>query len=297
MTKKEYMIPKGYDVVFVSDMFAEDYTGGAELTMEALIEASPFRVFKMHSHSVTPELVAKNTDKYWVLVNFSAVPQAGLIEIATSCKYSIVECDYKFCVYRSPQLHNIKDNEDCTCHERKIGKFIKGLFKRAQYVFFMSATHLQTYIDLFPEMNDWENLRVQYSTWSPAHLDSIRELRENSVKGNKWAVLGGGSWIKNQPYTENYCKENGMEYDVIGGLPYNQFIELLSTYKGLVFLPAGYDTCPRLVVEARLLGLETRVNDYVQHAEEEWFLRKPDELDEFLRQRPEDFWGVLNLTV
>ena len=35
------------DIVFVSDFFVEDLQGGAELTSEALIESSPFSVYKL----------------------------------------------------------------------------------------------------------------------------------------------------------------------------------------------------------------------------------------------------------
>lgn len=298
MIPKEYMVPKNHDIIFVSDMFVEEYTGGAELTMEALIEASPFRIFKMHSSSVTPKLVAENTDKYWVLVNFTQTSHEGLIEIANTCKFSIIECDYKYCVYRSPQLHNIKDNKDCPCKDQPLGKFVKGLMKRAQSVHFMSHTHKQTYVDLFPEMSTWTNLHVQISTWTPEHLDKLATLRKarNEI-GEKWAVLGGGSWIKDQTRTEQFCKDNNLDYEVIGGLPYDKFIEKLATYHGLVFMPAGYDTCPRLVIEAKLLGLKITVNDYVQHAEEDWFTQEVIELEKFLQGRPKHFWDTIDFSV
>ena len=46
-------IPGTCEVVFVSDMFVEDYVGGAELTTQALIDTSPFEVYKLHSRDVT----------------------------------------------------------------------------------------------------------------------------------------------------------------------------------------------------------------------------------------------------
>ena len=38
---KKINIPPEAEVVFVSDMFVEDYVGGAELTSEAIISSSP----------------------------------------------------------------------------------------------------------------------------------------------------------------------------------------------------------------------------------------------------------------
>jgi len=42
-------------IVFVADLFAEDYVGGAELTTEALIEACPFEYVSYHSKEITIE--------------------------------------------------------------------------------------------------------------------------------------------------------------------------------------------------------------------------------------------------
>ena len=50
-------IPEECDIVFVADMFAEDYAGGAELTTQALIDSSPFTVFKLHSKDVSEKML------------------------------------------------------------------------------------------------------------------------------------------------------------------------------------------------------------------------------------------------
>ena len=51
--KLQIKIPPEAKVVFVSDMFVEDYVGGAELTSEALIQSSPFPVYKLRPRIVT----------------------------------------------------------------------------------------------------------------------------------------------------------------------------------------------------------------------------------------------------
>ena len=40
------------DVVFVADMFLEDYGGGAERTTEALFDVAPYKVTKIKSNEV-----------------------------------------------------------------------------------------------------------------------------------------------------------------------------------------------------------------------------------------------------
>ena len=47
--ENQVSIPESAEIVFVADLFSEDYAGGAELTSEALIESSPYEVFKIQS--------------------------------------------------------------------------------------------------------------------------------------------------------------------------------------------------------------------------------------------------------
>ena len=65
--------------------------------------------------------------------------------------------------------------------------------------------------------------------------------------------------------------------------------------KGLCFTPAGADTCPRLVIEAKLLGCELHLNDNVQHSNEDWFNTDDvDKVDSYLRKVPQRFWSYFN---
>jgi len=70
----------------------------------------------------------------------------------------------------------------------------------------------------------------------------------------------------------------------------------LSSAKGLCFKPTGLDTCPRLVIEAKLLGCELELNNNVQHAEEEWFsTTDSNKTIEYLKTRPQHFWNEVNV--
>ena len=296
----EYVIPKQTQVVVVNDFFVSDLQGGAELTTEALVSYSPYQCFKLHSKSVTEELVRANKEKYWILCNYSQVPKEVLIELVQSgVRYSIVEYDYKYCKYRSSHLHELQERKPCDCHLQENGRFVRGLMKRAKTTHFMSYDQMEIYKSLFPDMKVWGNTTVQSSTWTIEHLDKLKSLRENITNvSKKWVVLGGGSWIKNQQATEEYCRSQGISYDVLGNLPYEQFIEKLSSYSCLCFHPMGFDTCPRLVVEAKLLGLYLELNNNVQHAQEEWFKDKSaEEVDAWLRTRGKHFWNLVGFHI
>lgn len=296
----EYFIPKNTQVIFVSDMYVSDYPlGGAELTTEAIIEKSPYKVFKLHSASLTEKIVKENKDKYWILTNWSGSPQEGLISLVNEkCRFSFVEYDYKLCRYRSSHLHELQEKKSCNCHNEKHGKFVEAFYSRAEFVYFMSEGQRQEYFRLFPRMKQNENKYIiQSSVWTDKHLETLRNLRETSKENkiNKWAVLSGATWIKDQQGTEQYCKNNNIEYDLIGGLPYEDFIKKLSQYRGLIFKPKGFDTAPRIVIESKLLGLKLDLNSNVQHSTESWFSGSIEETEAYLNSAGERFWSKIKL--
>ena len=289
-----YEIPSETEYIFVSDFFASDLVGGCELTLEALYLACPGKTFKIRSQQLTTDLIKKGKDLKWILVNFTGVPKDMLVELATSgVSYSIVEADYKYCLYRSSHLHKLKTGNECDCNTTDVGRFIYGFFRRAKSVHFMSQGQLNEYFRLFPNMQAWPNgkLVVQGSTFLPETLDKLTGLFHATKQVTPvWAVLGGGSWIKNQVETETYCKKNKIAYELIGGLTPEEFLPVLSKFKGLVFHPMGFDTAPRLTIESKLLGLELDLNENVQHKNEKWFTGNREECLEHLKELPEKFW-------
>ena len=47
------------DVIFVADLFADEYAGGAELTTEALFGTSPYKTYKLKSSDLTEQQIEK----------------------------------------------------------------------------------------------------------------------------------------------------------------------------------------------------------------------------------------------
>jgi len=293
MIQPVFYIPNDVEFVIVSDMFAEDYAGGAELTLDAILQKASKPFFKLHSALCTPKLVEAYKDKYWILCNFTRMPKEAIIELVVSkVRFSVIECDYKFCKHRSTHLHQLTEGKECDCHTQQNGIFIRGLYQRAQNVFFMSAAQMQVYIDKFPQAKP-TNFLVQSSTFKDETLQLLAELRKTRKPSDTWAVLGGYSWIKAEPQTAEWCKQHGLKFEVVGGLKPLEFLKKLSTYKGLVFRPAGHDTCPRVVIESKLMGLECTLNENVQHKHEKWFVSDIETCEEYLRGRATFFWKNL----
>lgn len=295
-----YNISKEYKYVIVSDMYSSDYSGGAELTLEAILLKCPDKYIKLYCDQITEQLISNNKDKHWIIANHSRLPKEMMIELATSgVAYSVIACDYFYCKYRSSHLHELTTKTPCDCHMTDQGKFILGFHKRAQKVFFMSDGHLNEHKRLFPTMNNWPSnkLIAQGSTFDDATLEMLNNLgAQYPVKNGKWAIQGGSntSWIKNTDGCVQYCVQNKLPYEIIGGLSPKDFLHKLVQYQGLIFVPKGFDTNPRITIEARLLGLELVLGDLCQNKNDNWFNLPIEQLYHYLENRANTFWVHIN---
>jgi len=77
-------IPDDADIVFVSDLFSSDHLGGAELTTDAIIDSSPYSVFRLHSKDVNETTLQQGLNKFWIFGNFSGMDQSILPTIISN---------------------------------------------------------------------------------------------------------------------------------------------------------------------------------------------------------------------
>ncbi len=291
--KATLQIPVSAKIVFVSDMFADEYAGGAELTSQALIDSSPFEVYKLHSRDVNMSLLQQGTDKFWIFGNFTQLNPQLIPSIVGNVRYSILEYDYKYCKARSPEKHFDIEHVTCDCHNQMNGKIISAFFYGAMHIWWMSEKQRDRYVTLFPFLDERNNT-VLSSVFDDATLGFIKSLRDKQVEVDRkgWIVLGSDSWIKGAEAAKHWCDENGKECEVVWNVPYNQLLEKLSKAEGFVYLPLGGDTCPRMVIEAKLLGCKLHLNDFVQHKNEDWFVTDNlQEIEEYLYSARKMFWS------
>ena len=150
-------IPEETDVVFVADLFLEDYVGGAELTTEALITSCPLKIFKIRSQDVNLELLEQGHRKFWIFGNFAGLDLNLIPTIVANMKYSILEYDYKFCRYRSPEKHELAEKTPCDCNNQEQGKMVSAFMLGAKSVWWMSEKQQEKYLSLFPFLAEREN--------------------------------------------------------------------------------------------------------------------------------------------
>ena len=276
-------------IVFVADLFADQYVGGAELTTEALIESCPFEFVKLNSKEVTVETLHSYQDHYWVFGNCVGLNMTLIPSIVGNIKYSVLEYDYKFCKYRSIELHKHETGEDCDCADMQLGKLVSAFFFGADQVFWMSGQQEQRYIERFPFLE--LKGRVLGSVFGKEDLRRLEFLRDGPKKGD-WLVQKSNSWIKGTEDAIEWCEKTERKYEVFEGLSRTEMLNKFYNSKGFCFLPRGGDTCPRVVIEAKILGCELHLNDNVQHANEAWFAQgTPDTMLEHLKSLPNRFWN------
>ena len=291
-------IPDNADIVFVSDLFSSDHVGGAELTTDSIIDSSPFNVFRLHSKDVNEKTLSQGIEKYWIFGNFASMNLDYLPGIISQIKYSIVEYDYKYCKYRSPEKHAIAESKPCDCNEDMHGKMISAFYYGAKSLWWMSTAQKEIYHSLFPFLGGIKNT-VLSSVFSREFFEKAEELSSiaekkieaGEVSRDKWIVVGSNSWIKGVDDSIKYCVDNGLDYELVENMNYNDLLEKLSTAYGLVFLPKGGDTCPRITIEAKILGCKLVLNENVQHANEKWFITEDiKEFGDYLYSARERFW-------
>lgn len=279
--------------VFVADLFAEQYSGGAELSTAALFEKRQEDVIRINSNQVTEEVINQLQTAHWVFFNFSAMNLKLIPQIMETISYSIVEYDYKFCVHRSIEKHKEATGNDCDCHSSQFGNLISLFFQNSNHIFWMSAAQRNRYFERFPELINHKST-ILSSLFSPAFFDKIEEVNKQIKNREGWLVLGSKSWIKGQDAAIKWCQDNNKSYEVVWDIPYNEMLDKMSNAEGFVYLPVGGDTCPRIVIEAKLLGCEVVTNENVQHANETWFLGDPEFIRSYLEARPDMFWDTLD---
>ena len=284
-------------ILFVSDLFVEDYMGGAELTTEALIESSnetTTTVRKIRCKDVKKEHIQEMRDVHWVICNFSTLSNDIKLEIAKNANYSIIEYDYKFCIYRSVEKHLHLEGKECDCTSRESEKINLVFYGYAEKIWFMSQQQREIFIENVRTIKE-ENTSVLSSAFSEESIQFFEKINtqltnRTTNKSNNYIIFNSNSWIKGVDDSISKAVELGLNYEKVANLSYSDMLKKLLSSRGLVFLPKGGDTCPRLVIEAKLMGCELVINDNVQHATEDWFDDRESILS-YLKENKKKFWN------
>ena len=278
--------------------------GGTYLTLDSILESRNEDCFTISFSTLTKSFIDSNKDKLWILGNLMKVVSENkteeLFKILEECKFIKLEFDYNFCPYRSEFGHEVFKKQKCECPHGSSGdpvlsKMYDLITLNCKHSFFMSERQRAVYSAHLP-MLDFSKSSVLSSCFSKSSLDLFEKHKDNA-KNDKYAILEGyggfHSFAKGVKEAKDFCEANNFKFDVLSNQDYEKHIETLSYYKGLIFTPVIHDTCPRCIIEARLLNLEVICNNNCQHIYEFWWKDKSKTLG-YLKERPNYFWSIID---
>ena len=246
------------EIVVLSDLRPEQGRG-AERTLDELLTAAfpGLGVAWLHPDEVfRPDRGVIADGSLIICANMSmAKPEVWQWLLQTKQRYVMVEFDYRWAWKRNPAFA-AQDPQFNGQYPEEHNKFWSNVYKTALSVIFMS----QGQKDLFEQqLGSIENSKVIGSYVADASHGKIRPKRRGYAFWNSEDPLKGA----NQARKWIGAQENALPIP-FNGLPARQLKRIFGGSESLIFLPTGYDTDPRLLIEALACGCPTIVNDKVQ---------------------------------
>lgn len=277
--------------------------GGTNLTTLSVLEDRIDKVSFISAQNLTLSDIMTNKDKLWILGNIMTLMsrEDSIFETLISTVKTVkLEFDYNFCPYRGEIPHEVLGKQECTCPfgmtaHPKIGEVYNLLLKNTRHFFFMSERQRAVYAIHMPRL-DFSITSVLSSCFSKKSIGLMKSLSE-TPKNDRYAILKGfGGWHSQAKGTEdaiNFCETNNIAYDILPVQQHEEHLKTLSRYKGIVFLPNIDDTCPRCIIEARIMGLDVITNLRSQHTTEWWWKNEKKTLP-YIESRPKLFWQTVD---
>lgn len=259
-------------VIYISDFYYPEFVGGAELNdysvIKRLEDSSDLKIVKSRSHLVTPEYLISNKNAFFIVSNFSNLKNESIAVLQKECRYVIYEHDHKYLKSRNPISY-----KDFIAPKEELSNL--SFYRNAKSV--ICLTKLAE--DVLRANTGLENVtRIGASVWLDEDLDFIRSIKKES-KSPKYAIMDSDNPIKRRLDCINYCKRNNIDYELIKDNDHQKFLEKMSNYSGIVFMTGHLETCCRIVVEAKMLGLKVITQKkLIGAASEDWYDLTGDDL-------------------
>jgi len=293
-------------IIFVDDT-CKSLFGGTALTLNALREGIPEDIsFSfLETGELTNEAVSQSRpEDLWIIGNTFNLNQSSvkaLNRILMFKKFCKIEFDYGFCNYRCEQgfkhFTGEKEWKPFGAHGSNVLRGIYDLKRKfACKIFYMSLRQMEIHNLQMADMPVLEEKQVVLGSCFCVNdlAKMVAKYPSSHVKTTKtYAIVdGNGGWHSKAKGVKEaifWARQNNIPFEVIKESNYQNFIERLSRYHGLIFLPQIHDTCPRVTIEAKLMGLNLITNENVQHQTEGWFKLEAEDLANYLLDRPKFF--------
>ena len=269
----------GLECIFISDIYKADAEnkGGAENNDAVLISnlrAQNFFVDEVYSAEVTPEFIKNNSDKKLIIGNFVLLTKAVKTALE-GVDYLIYEHDHKYLITRDPS---------------KYSNFIAPETDIVDRPFYENAK-LVVCLSKIQEKCIRENLKIENvvnigtSLWTDEKLAFIYDLSFKE-KTKDICIVDSINPTKGTHAAINFCIKNKWEFDLISSSDERKFLNSLSSYKTLVFIPTVLESLCRLVVEAKMMNCKVYTKTHLLGAaSEDWFSLSGEDLIEEIRKK------------
>lgn len=271
-------------IIFIADLFLEDYIGGGELNNEELINQLILRKFdvkKIHSYDVDINFIKNNKDNFFIVGNFIGLKE-NVKEELYSKKYVIYEHDHKYLKNRNPTSY-----KNYVSDEKNL--INKNFYKNAKAILTQSKIHTEVI---------WKNLGIENiincsgNIWSKNQIDILKKYKDTE-KQFDCAILQSNNNIKNTAESIDYCKKNNLNYNLIPFSTYEKYISELAKCKKMVFFPKVLETLSRTSIEAKILGCNLITNNYLGVISEEWIKKDQNYIIDYINNRSKDIVNII----
>lgn len=273
-------------IIFVSDFFENNIRRGAEICNTALLfYLKDYNLECIESH----KLHNIDSTKFYIITNFINLPETTKDQLIKYKNYLIYEHDHKYIATRNPFLLP-------TGQENPTGKvpndylINKEFYNNAKIVICQTDWHEK-------QLNknlDCVTTNIHGSFYLPEDLDLIESCIIDPIKripkysffnDAEFIILadgrtvGQGSNIKNKKASLQYCLDNKYPYIPIPRMNNKvNFWKTIAKYQHFIFFPDIPETCSRLLIEAKMLGVDVITNRNSGASHEDWFKLSGKEL-------------------
>lgn len=259
-------------IIFISDFYYPQFVGGAELNDYSLISRlvldAKVEVWKKKCDHINVSFLKENKDADYIISNFVTLRDDCKNYLKDHCSYVIYEHDHKYLKRRNPIFY-----VDFHAPKEELNHYY--FYKYAKAVICLT----QLAVDVFQKNTGLTNVvKIGASVWRDSDLQYINEIRKDNKK-NCYAIMDNDNPIKKKRECIEYCQKNNLKYELIKDKDNKEFLKKLNEYEGLVFMTGHLETCCRIVVEAKMLGMKVITQKkLIGAASEEWYSLKGEEL-------------------
>lgn len=258
-------------ILFISNYNPFESSGGAEKNAKAMIQY-------IQKKDKNIEFIYCRTTDFSLEQGDSLDSDVFMFESFDGLSNKIVKelKDYKYFIFEnsygfsSDKLFGLKQRKNKLIEENII---YLDFYKNAAKVIMQSS--FQEMIFRCNIGDGFNYLTLNGNFWSEKDIELLEDFKykrssfdliENKGK-DFYAILGGKNDLHNKikgvKEAVDFCKKKGFDYDIIRPTSYYNYLEELSKYDNLVFLPTVPETFSRVYIEARYLGLNVISNNNI----------------------------------